>query len=293
MARPIAWHLNLDAEYALAAGSLRYRPTEDLRRQVEAAGRNVPCLRPGDVRLGELPEGASAAAWMGRAWCPTEAALALLRSRGVPVPPAPDEAILRRVNHRDFWRVSGLSALPSVRVRSSSDLRTLSAQRLLLKRALSAAGRGKRPLRPADITAKDRAWIEKSAGLGGCLAEPWVDITAEYAVHGYLFPPGSGRPPHFGVICRQRMAHRAWVAAEPVAPDALDASQSQALMAAAAQVATCLEKAGYFGPFGVDAFVGQLEDGAFIFQPVSDVNARYTMGWWTGMGGFEVPEGLP
>ena len=47
-----------------------------------------------------------------------------------------------------------------------------------------------------------------------------------------------------------------------------------------------LRRAGYFGPFGLDAFHYRGSDGALRFHGCSDVNARFSMAWGIGMGGW-------
>ena len=52
---------------------------------------------------------------------------------------------------------------------------------------------------------------------------------------------------------------------------------------AARTAAESLRSIGYFGPFGIDAFVFRSERGEHL-NPLSDLNARFTLGWSTGMG---------
>ena len=40
---------------------------------------------------------------------------------------------------------------------------------------------------------------------------------------------------------------------------------------------------GYFGPFGIDGFRYRDTDGHLRFNPRSEINARYSMGWAVGM----------
>ncbi|HEU5073060.1 MAG TPA: hypothetical protein VFU02_02790, partial [Polyangiaceae bacterium] len=58
---------------------------------------------------------------------------------------------------------------------------------------------------------------------------------------------------------------------------------TQSLEQAATTVASYLVRLGYFGPFGVDAFSWCSATGVLL-NPVSDVNARFTLAWATGMG---------
>jgi hypothetical protein len=58
-------------------------------------------------------------------------------------------------------------------------------------------------------------------------------------------------------------------------------------------VAVALFMAGYHGPFGIDAFAWQDAQGTRRFQPLSEINARFSMGFGFGMEGlgpFPPPE---
>jgi hypothetical protein len=48
-------------------------------------------------------------------------------------------------------------------------------------------------------------------------------------------------------------------------------------------VAEALARAGYFGPFGIDAYLWRRAPGALELNPQSELNARYTMGFCIGM----------
>ena len=57
----------------------------------------------------------------------------------------------------------------------------------------------------------------------------------------------------------------------------------------AERVARALSGAGYFGPFGVDAFTYRDRVGNVCVQPRSEINARYTMGFAVGFAPHEIP----
>jgi hypothetical protein len=42
--------------------------------------------------------------------------------------------------------------------------------------------------------------------------------------------------------------------------------------------------AGYYGPFGIDAFRWRDQNGKQQWNPRCEINARYSMGWSIGMG---------
>ena len=56
-------------------------------------------------------------------------------------------------------------------------------------------------------------------------------------------------------------------------------AEREALIAGARRVGLALHEAGYFGPYGVDAFRWRDELDRPQLHALSEVNARYTMGW--------------
>jgi hypothetical protein len=67
----------------------------------------------------------------------------------------------------------------------------------------------------------------------------------------------------------------AWIASAR----APDHARAAALHEEATSVARALHAAGYFGPFGIDAFEWRRKDGSIAFQRRSEINARYSMGF--------------
>ena len=55
------------------------------------------------------------------------------------------------------------------------------------------------------------------------------------------------------------------------------------LLATTAAVAASLRRAGYVGPFGIDAWSYRKEDGSIALHPLGEINARMTFGLvaWT------------
>jgi hypothetical protein len=123
----------------------------------------------------------------------------------------------------------------------------------------------------------DRPWIEASFRQGGLQVEPLVERILDCALHGMLSADGSftlGRPTiqdvdEFGAWQGSR--------AEETLPE------RGLLEHEATRVAQALGAAGYFGPFGIDAFRWRSADGTEHFQPRCEINARYSMGWAVGM----------
>lgn len=278
-----AWVLNLDAELELARGRPGYVPQRKLLAQLaEHGGGSRALLGPNDVWLDEPAAGTQPPrALVGRAWCPTPMAVASLRARGVEPEPYPDAAVLRRVNHRLFGHELG-GGLPDqayVRTREQLLERVAGyARRWLLKRPLSFAGRGQmRIIGP--LTDKQWTWVDASLKRDGLLLEPLVEPTFEVSVHGFIW---RDRRFELGRVCAQLVSQRgAFRGARSASPDELAPSEHAALRERAAAVAGALTTAGYFGPFGVDAYRYTL-DGQSAFCALGEINARYTLGFVTG-----------
>ena len=69
-----------------------------------------------------------------------------------------------------------------------------------------------------------------------------------------------------------------------LAADDLTELQAAAFDASFDRVRRALFEAGYFGPFGIDAFRWRDRDGTARFRSLSEINARYTMGFFVGIG---------
>ncbi len=299
-AEPVAWVLNLDAEDELALGRT-HTPSAALHRRVAAL---LPVLtapgglvRPGDAVV--FPAGGAAVldtrGRSGRAWCLTRWARTQLEKAGVTPPRGPGDEVLRAVNHRAFCTTLG-GGLPGATfvttaaeldaaLRDAPALALASSERCwLLKRPLGYAGKGRRKVRPGALTAADQRWLEASLrDAGGLQVEPFVERAADFALHGWL---DEGGPVTFGAPTRQVVDGAGqWLASEP-AGAALDDAERRALLAAGEQTAAALSGAGYFGPFGVDAFRWVDASGAGHFLPRCELNARFSMGWATGMQRF-------
>ncbi len=255
-----------------------------LARSAALAAQVGALLGPGD-RV--LSPGTAARGHAGRAWCPTPGALAAISRAGARAPAAPPIEVIRRVNHRRFCAELG-QALPGARyVTTQAELAaTLRARagKWVLKRPFGFAGRGRLCLDATGIAEPAAArWIQASLASGeGLQVEPWVDRAGDFALHGHVSAAGVvilGEP-----TSQRCDARGAWIGSALAAPGELEAEERAALEAAAAETAAALAEAGYFGPFGVDAFRWREAGGAVRFDPRCEINARYSMGWATGMG---------
>jgi hypothetical protein len=274
-----AWVLNLDAELELARLDFEYVPRLKLLGQLEEFGQGSRALLgPDDILVQGAP---IAAGFVGRAWCPTPLALAQLESAGASPEPFPDARVLRRVNHRLFAFEAG-GGLPEQRYFSEREpleaLLRRGDKRWLLKRPLAFAGRGQMRFY-GDISEKQWSWLDVSLAQDGLIVEPLVTPTLELSVHGFIWQGGRyelGRP------CVQHVTERGVFRGVRLAePGELEPSERVALLERAEAVAKLLTTAGYFGPFGIDAYRYE-RDGEGGFCALSEINARYTMGFAVG-----------
>lgn len=289
------WLFNLDAELELARGPGPYQTPLRVARALEPMLERARALMsPGDESLhpleppGALAQRAAAAAasgvrLVGCAWCPTPSALARLSRAGAELPRSPDVAVLRRVNHRRFALELGGGAPGARFVSDEAALAQALAEPRegwLFKRAYGFAGRGQRRIVGAP-SRDDRRWLSDSLRQGGFVAEPWLELARELAIHGRV--DASGRL-ELGRICVQETdAYRAWRSTRPARPDELSSAQASRLRERAEAAAAALAGAGYFGPFGVDAYLYRARAGALELNPLSELNARFSMGFAVGL----------
>ncbi|MFK7999193.1 MAG: hypothetical protein AB8H86_06330 [Polyangiales bacterium] len=199
----------------------------------------------------------------GRAFLPTSAAIGALRDAGAFVE-APDERILREANSRHF-SVSHFPRSGVYLLADEVDLQPGGAR--LLKRDLSFAGGGQRRI-SSDVTEADRAWLRASLDRGPVCVEPWLCIEEELGMPGFVHGDGRidvGDPVEQHVVRGQWRASKATTRAVPE------------LRQACRRAGQHLADIGYFGPFNIDAHRSELG-----WTHVSEINARYTMGWALG-----------
>jgi len=281
------WVLNLDAELELASAG-PYQTRQALARTLQPwIERARSLLSPGDRLLDDaqplpflVPQGPP----LGACWCPTPSALRRLSRAGVALPPSPSLSVLREVNQRRFYLGLGGGA-PGARYFDDeaslyAALEARAGSPWLFKRRFGFAGRGQRRL-GHELSADDRRWLTDSLRQGGLLGEPWLEIEREVCQHGML---DAGGGLQLGEPCWQHTdAQRAWLGSTQVAPGELTGEARRALQRSAEHAAQALSGAGYFGPFGVDAYFWRTPRGALEFNPLGELNARYTMGFSVGM----------
>jgi hypothetical protein len=290
---PRVWVLNLDAEHELEAAR-NYAPTLHMRAIVERERRRLfgTLVAPHDIVLNEddaAPE--SARGLPGIAWCPTPRALARLRAAGARPIEAPSVAVLRAVNARPFaalvreplQRESFVKHAVATRDEVLAQLAWPTADGWLVRRTFGAAGRGRRRIAAGKPSPAEVAWIDASLRRGPLVIEPGVRVTREYTRSAWVHRNGevSISPPCFQLTTE----HGAWTSTERAAAGEVSREDDARLEEAVAAAGAALATAGYFGPFGIDAYRHRALDGSArtVLNPMSEINARFTMDWSTAM----------
>ena len=290
----IAWVLNLDADVELAASVSRasYAPTNAVRDAVRAMVPRVApsLLGPEDLLVDESSAPHSARGLRGRAFCPTPRALAALRRVGAEPEPHPTLDVLRAVNSRAFASALG-STLPSSAFVTDFDAACAMLEESpaigdawRVKRAFGMAGRGQRVIAPGRASTGDVGFLKASLVEGGVQIEPNVRIAREYALHATLAAPDRDGVLEVGALVAQRCdARGVWLSTEPLPePSEAELAIGGRLRDEVARVGAALSAVGYFGPFGIDAYLYRDNAGELALQPRSEINARYSMGFGVG-----------
>lgn len=285
MATRIAWWLNLDAGLELAQPGA-YRRSPELEARVRAlAPRLSLLLAPEDLVLDGSLRAEQLPGFTPLAFCATPSAHAALTALGFALPPPLPLPLLRALSRRSFAANLG-QGLPGARyVESMAELQALLddgppvSGEWLLKRDFSFAARERRRIRGQRPDTSTLGFARQSFARGeGLQIEPYVERLADFARHGFV-PPG-GAELLLGPVTRQEVdARGVWIASQIAEPDALAAEESSALERSAREAGEALRAQGYSGPYGVDAFRYRGADGAPAFQPRSEVNVRFSMGY--------------
>ncbi|HEY4014939.1 MAG TPA: hypothetical protein VGM06_16465 [Polyangiaceae bacterium] len=288
MAAHLAWVLNLDADLELGAGHA-YAPRRAVKVAMRAHAQRlaISLLGPGDVLVDESSPSLVARGFRGRAFCPTPRALDALRRAGAEPEPHPSFDVLRCVNSRAFAAslgptMPGAAFVTDLDVaRSILERRPTVGSAWRVKYAFGMTGRNQRVVRSPPLGESDLSFVRTGLIRGGIQLEPDVAIADEYAIHGLVAQDGSFR---IGALVRQRCnSHGAWVSTERIESSGEQLEDVPARMEAEAHlVGHALSGAGYFGPFGVDAYCYRDHHGMLRLQPRSEINARYTMGFAVG-----------
>lgn len=199
--------------------------------------------------------------------------------------PVAPPSVVATVHHRAFHLEVAKDlgcALPGARmVESLADLdRTLAARDAppawVVKAPLSAAGRARyierKGLRLADP--KSRCTVENLfEHHGPLLFEPWLDRLADFGCAALL----TETELRIVSIHGQRVDTKGQFAGIDL--DAkLPPPDRERLEEVVESVGHALRRAGYAGPFGLDAWHYRRTDGSVAFHPLGEINARMTFG---------------
>ena len=280
MATRLAWLLNFDADLELQDPA-RYLKTQ--RPPFDAAAltlRFTDLVADHDIvlsnQLRELPPDLTVLAFS-----PTPSALARITALGLEPPTAPAAAVLRRVNDRAFCAELGHGLPNSCFARDmvalERHLASAGTGSSVIKRAFSFAGREQRRVQQGVLDDSTRGFCARSFARGeGVQVEPWLERIADFSRHGYITRAGALL---VGPVREQRCdAMGRFEGVMTTAPSATEEDE-QALLASVQSTGAALKQAGYFGPFGIDAFRYRTPDGGLALNPRCEINARFTMGY--------------
>lgn len=280
MATRIAWWLNLDAARELEDPRSYGRPTMLNARLTAMAPRMRTLLTARDIVLDGL--GSAVDAELALAFCPTPSALTVLARLGCHTLASPTAEALRRVSCRSFAALLGQTLPGACYVRAMEELEAHlhgapPSTTWLLKRDFGFAGRERRLVHGAQLDVPTQGFARRSFARGqGLQVEPLVTREGDFAQHGYLLAQGELL---LGPVMAQECDERGvWQGSRLAAPDELGAAERAALARSVEETAAALSEAGYFGPFGVDAFRYRSVAG-HAFQPRCEVNTRFSMGY--------------
>jgi hypothetical protein len=197
--------------------------------------------------------------------------------------PTPPPAVVAAVHHRAFHlqiaEEIGCALLGAGMVASLAELdRALRSAppAWIVKAPLSASGRSRFIERngPTLADPKARRTVERLFERHGpLLFEPWMDRTEDFGVSALLGPDDL----RLVGIHGQKVDRKGQFAGIDLHPD-LAAPDRNQLLETVEAVATALRRAGYVGPFGIDAWRYRREDGSIRLHPLGEINARMTFG---------------
>lgn len=210
--------------------------------------------------------------------------------------PTTDPTTAARVNHRSFLLETATAldlALPGSRlIESVAELASLdcsgdqpnAAKGWVLKAPFSAAGRGHVWL-PFDGSEEQNQRARKRAErllavFGSLLLEPWMKKTQDFGCCAAVTRQDLEiLSLHEQQIDRHGGFHGLTMDPEPLSCSSLEPQERDALIETTERVGRRLRRAGYVGPFGVDAWRYETADGRQHFHPLGEINARLTFGF--------------
>ena len=270
------------------------RVVVDLESQTAALGRKD---RPSILAWAETEE---VRRWRGGSSTTYSTVTRSLKDRNLPDLlwhlPTTDPTTAARVNHRSFFLETAVAldlALPGSKlIESLCELGSLAApgdqpntaNGWVLKAPFSAAGRGHVWL-PFDGSKEQNQRARKRAErllavFGSLLLEPWMKRTEDFGCCAVVTRQDLEiLSLHEQRIDRHGGFHGLTMDPEPLSCSSLEPQERDALIETTERVGRRLRRAGYVGPFGVDAWRYETADGRQHFHPLGEINARLTFGF--------------
>lgn len=160
----------------------------------------------------------------------------------------------------------------------------------IVKAPLSASGRDRYIEREGTglTDSKARRTVERLFDRHGpLLLEPWMDRVADYSVSALLTQDEL----RVVGIHGQRVDRKGQFAGIDLRPN-ISKEDRDRLLETVEAVAAALRRAGYVGPFGIDAWSYRREDGVVVLNPLGEINARMTFGLvaWAWMERRPLPD---
>lgn len=153
--------------------------------------------------------------------------------------------------------------------------------RFTLKPRIGTSARGRVAGTDGRVDAAVLGALERLAGCGGAVLEPWLDRLSDASAQLLVAEDGAvtllGTLEIVATQAGVTKGHRGELDSRGRARTGLP--EEEALREAAGLAAAAAASAGYRGPCGVDAFAFRSpEDGARLFRPLVEFNARFTAG---------------
>ena len=163
--------------------------------------------------------------------------------------------------------------------------------RVVAKAAHGLAGHDAIRLWEPELLAAQQRWLAHAV-QNGCqlVIEPWLEREADFSVQLEMGPSNLKLCGYTGLVTDHKGQFQAnWAAAN----DRRVPARVTALFSGPANISDCLhrlygdiltlleaelQRAGFVGPVGIDAFVYRTPEGGCRLKPIVEINPRYTMG---------------
>ena len=167
------------------------------------------------------------------------------------------------------------TTLPGVRVFGALDELAGLTGRWVCKAPWTSAGRDRCHGEGAPTDEQRRRITRMLGRFGALVLEPWMDRVLDVGVCATVLADGSviAEHPH-GLL----VSPRGQFLAIDLGVPALDADEARQLADAVTRAGAALFDRGFTGPFAIDAFAYHA-GGERRFQPLCEINARYSFGW--------------